>query len=167
MTSIIDVMIEIPYNSYVKYEYDDKEKKIRCDRVLNTAMSYPGNYGFIPNTLSGDGDPLDILLVSDYPLLPGILIKSRIVGVLLTQDEKGNDEKLIMVPSNNVDPSYSNITNYDELPKHILSKIKHFFTHYKDNEENKWVTVHGFKDIDVAIEIYNKSLLRFKNKINN
>jgi len=163
MTSI-DVMIEIPYNSYIKYEYDEKIKAIRCDRILNTSMCYPGNYGFIPNTLSGDGDPLDILLLSDYPLFPGTIIKARIIGVLLTVDEKGDDEKIIMVPCSSVDPTYYDIHNYDQLSKITLSKIKHFFTHYKDNETTKWVKVTGFKDRDTAIQIYNSSILRYKNK---
>ena len=103
MTSIVDVIIEIPYNSHIKYEYDEKINKIRCDRILNTSMNYPGNYGYIPNTLSGDGDPLDILMVCDYQLLPGIVIKSKIIGVLLTEDEKGADEKLLVVPYKGVD----------------------------------------------------------------
>ena len=135
MTFPVDVIIEIPRNSYVKYEYDEKSDRIRCDRILNTSMCYPGNYGFIPNTLSGDGDPLDILLISDYSLHPGVIIKARIIGVLLTKDEKGDDEKIIMVPDNSVDPSYNDITDYTELPEIISNKIKHFFTHYKDNEE--------------------------------
>lgn len=162
MTDITDVIIEIPYNSYVKYEFDDKTSRIRCDRILNTSMCYPGNYGFVPNTLSGDGDPLDILLISDYQLYPGVIIKARIVGVLLTEDEKGDDEKMIMVPHNSVDPSYNEITDYTDLPKITLSKIRHFFTHYKDNEENKWVRVKGFMDRDYAIGVYENS----KNKFN-
>jgi inorganic pyrophosphatase len=161
MTEGIDVMIEIPYNSYIKYEYDEKVGKIRCDRILNTSMCYPGNYGFIPNTLSGDGDPLDILLISDYSLHPGIVINARIIGVLLTNDEKGDDEKIIMVPDDSVDTSYSEIDNYDQLPKITLSKIKHFFTHYKDNEQKKWVKVKGFKDKDYAMSIYENSKKKY------
>ena len=138
MTSIVDVVIEMPYNSHIKYEYDEKINKIRCDRILNTSMNYPGNFGYIPNTLSGDGDPLDILMVCDYQLLPGIVIKIKF-GVLLTEDEKGADEKLLVVPYKGVDPSYEHIDDYTQLPKPTLSKIKHFFTHYKDNEEDKWV----------------------------
>ena len=161
MTSLVDVIIEIPYNSYVKYEYDSNLNKIRCDRVLNTSMCYPGNYGYIPNTLSGDGDPLDILLVSEYPLYPGVVIKSRIIGVLLTEDEKGDDEKIIAVPAKEVDPSYTDVINYLDLPKITIKKIMHFFTHYKDNEENKWVRVKEFHDKEFAQQVYTKSRERY------
>ena len=97
--STVDIIIEIPYNSFVKYEYDKTEQKMRCDRVLHTAMAYPGNYGYIPNTLSGDGDPLDVLMICEYPIYPGTIVKARMVGVLFTKDEKGDDEKIIAVPS--------------------------------------------------------------------
>ena len=126
----INMVVEIPYNSFVKYEYDIKEKIMRCDRVLHTAMAYPGNYGYIPNTLSGDGDPLDVLMICEYPIYPGIIVKARMVGVLFTKDEKGDDEKIIAVPSTQVDPNYSDISNYTDLPKWTLSKIEHFFKNF-------------------------------------
>jgi inorganic pyrophosphatase len=155
-----DMVVEIPYNSFVKYEYDKKKEVMRCDRVLHTAMAYPGNYGYFPNTLSGDGDPLDVLLICDYPIYPGIYVKVRIVGALLTADENGNDEKIIAVPNIKVDPNYTHINNYTDLPKWTLSKIQHFFKHYKDTENDKWVEVKGFVDKDDAIELYKMSLVK-------
>ena len=142
----VDMIVEIPRNSNVKYEYDKDKKRMRCDRIISTSMLYPGNYGYIPNTLSGDGDPLDILLLCDYPIYPGTIVKVKIIGVLLTEDEKGNDEKIIAVPSHEVDISYNEINNYTDLDKVTLQKIKHFFTHYKDNETKKWVNVKEYKD---------------------
>ena len=151
------MIVEIPYNSFVKYEFDKDMGKMRCDRVLHTAMSYPGNYGYFPNTLSGDGDPLDVLMISDYPIYPGILVEVKIIGVLLTTDEKGPDEKIIAVPSEKVDPNYTHINNYSDLPSWTLSKIKHFFAHYKDTESKKWVKVEEFKGREDAIQIYTKA----------
>ena len=156
--SYIDAIIEIPYNSFVKYEIDKKEKKMRCDRVLHTEMSYPGNYGYFPNTLSGDGDALDVLVISEYPLYPGTIIKVKIVGVLMTKDEKGADEKIIAIPAPNVDPNYSHINDIKDIPKWTLSKIKHFFEHYKDTEENKWVEVDNFYNKEQAQIIYTKAI---------
>ena len=136
-----DIIIEIPYNSFVKYEYDPEIRGIRCDRILHTAMAYPGNYGYIPNTKAGDGDPLDVLLISEYALYPMTTIKVNIIGALLTEDEKGMDEKLIAIPIEKVDPNYKRGTDIEDLPVNTLSKIKHFFNHYKDMEKN----VDGFE----------------------
>jgi inorganic pyrophosphatase len=156
----LDMIVEIPYNSFVKYEFDKDMGKMRCDRVLHTAMSYPGNYGYFPNTLSGDGDPLDVLMISDYPIYPGILVEVKIIGVLLTTDEKGPDEKVIVVPSEKVDPNYTHVNNYTDLPMVTVSKIRHFFEHYKDTESEKWVKVEEFKDREEAIQIYTKAVER-------
>ena len=155
----IDMVVEILYNSKIKYEYDDIINKMRVDRVLNTSMLYPGNYGYIPKTLSGDGDPLDVLLVTEYALDPGSIIKVRIIGVLYTKDEKGTDEKIIAVPARSVDSSYEKINNLNDLPESCLKKIKHFFNHYKDNDKNKWVLVKNFGDSEDALNIYYKSKL--------
>ena len=111
----IDCVIEISKGSNIKYEYDSDYKCVRCDRILNTSLVYPSNYGFIPNTMAGDGDPLDVLLITDYKLYPNIVIESKIVGVLLTEDEKGEDHKILAVPSSNVDPRYDNINNFKEF----------------------------------------------------
>jgi len=156
--SQFDMIVEIPLNSFVKYEYDKKLKSIRCDRILHTAMAYPGNYGYFPNTISGDGDPLDVLLICDYALYPGTIISVKIIGVLLTSDEKGKDEKIIAVPATTVDPNYANITHYADLPKWTLTKIKHFFEHYKDTEIDKWVIVEDFKGPQEAIVLYHHSI---------
>lgn len=156
MDFIVDSFIEIPYNSFVKYEYDSKIKKIRCDRILNTSMLYPGNYGYIPNTLAKDGDELDILVLSNFPLHPGTVIESKIIGVLMMEDEKGIDEKIIAVPSQNIDPDSKYINDINDCKPIVLKKIKHFFQHYKDNEEKKWSKVTGFHDKNYAIGLYNK-----------
>ena len=157
----VDAVIEIPYNTFVKYEYDEESKKMRCDRILNTSMLYPGNYWYIPNTLAGDGDPLDILLVCDYPIYPGVIIKTKIIGVLIMNDEKGKDEKIIVVPSEEVDTNYKDINELKDLPLGTVTKIEHFFQHYKDNETAKWCKVDGFKDSEFAMQIYKESLKRF------
>ena len=144
---------------------------MRCDRLLSTSMLYPGNYGYVPRTLSGDDDPLDILLVCDYSIYPGTVISVKVIGVLLTTDEKGADEKLIAVPAYEVDQSYEDINNYSDLCKSMTKRIYHFFEHYKDIDANKWVKVGGFKEATIAHDIFEKSILtyitnygKFKNK---
>ena len=163
--SILDMIVEIPRNSNVKYEYDKSLNKMRCDRIISTSMLYPGNYGYVPETLSGDGDPLDILLLCDYPIYPGTIIKVKVIGVLLTTDEKGADEKLIAVPDDSVDHSSISINSLSDIGNHVLSKIKHFFKHYKDNESNKWVQVGEFKDREETIDIIEKSKKNFLDSI--
>ena len=160
--NFVDMIVEIPYNSLIKYEFDEEYKIMRCDRILNTSMLYPGNYGFIPNTLSGDNDPLDILLLTEYPIFPGTIINVKIIGVLLTTDEMGDDEKLLAVPSYKVDPKFKNINDLNDLDDSTLNKIKHFFTHYKDNDDNKWVTVKNFENKDFALNIFKNSKIKFK-----
>jgi len=159
--NIFDMIVEIPRNSNVKYEFDEKLNLMRCDRIISTSMLYPGNYGYIPKTLSGDGDPLDILLMCDYPIYPGTVISVKVIGVLITTDEKGEDEKLIAVPGNNVDSSSTTIENLSDLGKHILIKIKHFFQHYKDNDVNKWIIVGDFKDKKSTLGIINIAKKRY------
>ena len=160
------MMVEIPYNSFVKYEFDKKINTMRVDRVLHTAMAYPGNYGYFPNTLSGDGDPLDVLLICEYPIFPGIYVKVKIIGVLLTEDEQGADEKIIVVPNSKVDPNYTNINDITDLPQWTISKIKHFFAHYKDTETNKWVQVKDFKGREKAFQIYKQSCSNYSKNLN-
>lgn len=159
--NIIDMIVEIPRNSNVKYEFDKKLKQMRCDRIISTSMLYPGNYGYIPKTLSGDGDPLDILLICDYPIYPGTVVRAKVIGVLLTIDEKGDDEKLIAVPGSEVDQSSLLINSLEDLGNHILTKIKHFFEHYKDNETHKWVKVKGFLSIEDTLKIISNSKKRY------
>ena len=151
-----DIIVEIPYNSYIKYEFDKSQHKLRCDRILGTAMCYPGNYGYFPNTLACDGDPLDVLLVTDYSLHPGCVVDCKIIGVLLMTDEAGLDEKIIAVPSASVDVNYACINALEDLPPFTLKKIRHFFTHYKDMEENKWCSIEGFRGAEHARSLLEK-----------
>lgn len=145
-----DAVIEIPYNSYIKYEVDKNVNTLRCDRILGTAMCYPGNYGYFPNTLACDGDPLDVLLVTDYPLHPGCIVDCKIIGVLVMTDEAGLDEKIIAVPTASVDINYASVNELEDLPPFTLKKIQHFFTHYKDMEDNKWCQIQGFQNAECA-----------------
>jgi len=152
----IQAVIEIPYQTCVKYEYDENYEKLRCDRILNTSMLYPGNYGYIPNTLGGDGDPLDILVLCDYQLYPGTIIECKVIGVLLMEDEKGIDEKIISVPSESVDLNSKFINDLNDISEIILKKIKHFFEYYKMNDKNKWCKVDDFKTKEDARNIIEK-----------
>tara|TARA_B100000029_G_scaffold511713_1_gene606498 strand:+ start:3011 stop:3523 length:513 start_codon:yes stop_codon:yes gene_type:complete len=158
---LVDMIVEIPYNSFVKYEFDKVSNMMRCDRVLTTSMLYPGNYGYIPNTLSGDNDPIDILMICDYPIYPGVIVNVKIIGILLTEDENGDDEKLIAVPSNKVDTTYNEVIDLKDLSKCTTSKIMHFFKHYKDTDKHKWVKVKNFENKETALQILQESRLRF------
>ena len=140
--SEINAVIEIPQGGEpVKYELDKESGAMFIDRFLRTAMFYPGNYGFVPHTLSEDGDPVDVLVVTQAPVVPGAVIRCRPVGVLLMTDEAGGDEKIIAVPTDALHPFYTNIRTYEDLPLTLLDKIAHFFQHYKDLEPGKWVKV--------------------------
>lgn len=163
----IDVIVEVPYLSNMKYEIDNDLKRIRLDRILNSSMVYPGNYGYIENTLAEDGDPLDVLLLSNYSLIPGCVIKSRVIGALIMRDEKGLDEKVIAVPDSKVDATYADINNIDELPKNILDKIKHFFEYYKKIDKGKWSEVDGFIDKDETFDLITKYSDKYESKYNN
>ncbi|MEW6166918.1 MAG: inorganic diphosphatase [Pseudomonadota bacterium] len=152
----INVIVEIPMNSEpVKYEVDKTSGAIYVDRLLTTPMRYPCNYGFVPHTLCGDGDPLDALVMMPMQLLPGCVINCRPIGMLEMEDEAGTDEKLVVVPTNKVSPLYKQINSVRELPDLIRDQIQHFFEHYKDLEKGKWVKVkgwHGPKDAMKTIE---------------
>lgn len=155
----VNVIIEIPMNSDpVKYEYDKDSGAIFVDRFIPVSMSYPCNYGFIPHTLGGDGDPIDVLVISSYPSIPGSVIKSRPIGVLLMEDESGQDEKILAVPTVKVDPAMENINSIDDLNPMLLKKISHFFERYKDLEKGKWVKIIGFEGAEKAKEIINESI---------
>lgn len=158
----INAVIEIPYGSNIKYELDKESGAIFVDRVVPSAVFYPANYGFIPNTLADDGDPLDILILNDYPIQSGAVIPCRLIGVLIMEDESGMDEKLLAVPADKIDPTYIDIKSYEDLPKATLNKIKNFFETYKMLEPNKWVKVQDFKDTNTAIEILNKAIKNYK-----
>ena len=132
------------------------------DRFLYTAMRYPGNYGFIPHTLSEDGDPCDVIVANTRAVIPGAVMSCRVVGVLLMEDEAGGDEKIIAVPSNKLTRRYEKVNNYSDLPEITLQQIEHFFSHYKDLEKDKWVRVLGWGDAEKAFQIINESLERAK-----
>jgi inorganic pyrophosphatase len=156
----VNVIIEVPLGADpVKYELDKDSGAMYVDRFLHTAMYYPCNYGFIPHTLSEDGDPVDVLVVSRVPVIPGAVVASRPVGVLIMEDEKGEDEKVLAVPSDALHPYYTDVGSYRQLPPVLIEQIAHFFEHYKDLERNKWVEIKSWGEageahrmIETAIE---------------
>ena len=154
--SNVDVIVEIPKNTNIKYEYDEDLRMIRCDRILNTPMMYPANYGYIPGTLSGDGDPLDVLVLCDFSLHPNTVINCKIIGVLNTTDEKGVDDKIIAVPNDKIDRNSKSYDNISDVSDDLKESIKYFFEHYKDLEKDKWVVVNSFESKEKAVEILKK-----------
>ena len=147
----INVIIEVPVGGQpVKYELDKDSSTIFVDRFLHTPMRYPCNYGFMPHTLSDDGDPIDVLVASTRALTPGAVINCRPIGVLIMSDEAGQDEKVVAVPSLKLTRRYENIRTYSDLPEITLEQIEHFFEHYKDLEPNKWVKIERWGDADEA-----------------
>ena len=143
----INVVIEIPMGGHpVKYEIDKSSGALFVDRFLHTAMYYPANYGFVPHTLSEDGDPIDVMVLGQVPVIPGCVMRSRPVGALVMEDESGPDEKMIAVPVVELHPYYADIASYKDLPPDLLDQISHFFQHYKDLEPTKWVTMGGWRD---------------------
>lgn len=161
----VNVIVEVPHGGHpVKYEMDKESGAMFVDRFMHTAMQYPANYGFIPHTLSDDGDPVDVLVVSRIPVVPGAVIRSRPIGVLMMHDEAGGDEKLLAVPVEKLNPYYKNVQNYTDMPEILIQRITHFFQHYKDLEEGKWVKVDGWKDADFAREIIVKAIEAEKQK---
>ncbi len=145
--NVVNVIVENPANALpVKYELDKESGALFVDRFLATPMHYPLNYGFIPNTLSGDGDPIDVLVLSEYPVTYGAVIPCKPIGVLLMEDEKGEDEKVLAVPSEKMNSEYSKYNEISDIPEVTLKKVEHFFEHYKDLEKGKWVKVAGYKD---------------------
>jgi len=138
----VNALIEVPQGGEpVKYELDKASGAMFVDRFLHTAMFYPGNYGFIPHTLSEDGDPCDVLVVGQVPVVPGAVIRCRPIGALLMQDEAGPDEKIVAVPVDKLHPFYSGVKTYQDLPPILTEQVAHFFQHYKDLEKGKWVTI--------------------------
>ncbi|KAF0191952.1 MAG: inorganic pyrophosphatase [Gammaproteobacteria bacterium] len=159
----INVIIEIPSHSEpVKYEVDKTTGAMFVDRFMSTAMYYPCDYGYVPHTLSEDGDPVDVLVVSPFALISGSVIRCRPVGVLKMTDESGIDAKILAVPVNKLTPLYKNINEATDLPEYLLAQIAHFFEHYKDLEPNKWVKVEGWAPAaDAKLEIV-ESIKRYK-----
>lgn len=161
----INVIIEIPLHSGpVKYEVDKASGTLFVDRFLTTAMYYPCNYGYVPQTLSEDGDPIDVLVLTPIPLISGSVIKCRPVGMLAMTDESGVDTKLLAVPIDKLSNLYAGIKSYKDVSPHTLETIAHFFEHYKDLEPKKWVKVDGWKDVDFAKKEITASIKRFPAK---
>lgn len=160
----IYVVVEIPQDSPIKYELDKESGAIFVDRFLFTAMHYPFNYGFIPQTLADDGDPVDVLVISRYAVVPGSVIRCRPIGALQMRDEEGVDTKLLAVPHSKLDLTYEGIKSYEDLPKILLDKIKHFFEHYKELEPGKWVKVEEFKGVEFAYEEIKRGIENYKSK---
>ena len=159
----INVIIEVPYLSDpVKYEVDKETGAMVVDRFMGTAMHYPCNYGYVPNTLSADGDPVDVLVLTPYPLIPGSVIRCRPVGVLKMKDESGDDAKVLAVPIDKLCKTYRNVQTFRDLSGEILNRISHFFEHYKDLDEGKWVRVDGWYGVDEAKEEILASVKMYK-----
>jgi inorganic pyrophosphatase len=159
----VNVIIEVPVGGEpIKYEMDKEAGTLVVDRFLYTAMRYPGNYGFIPHTLSDDGDPCDVIVANTRAIIPGAIMSCRVVGVLLMQDEAGQDEKILAVPSAKLTKRYDGIQNYTDLPEITLQQIEHFFTHYKDLEPNKWVKILRWGSCEEARDIVLASIERAK-----
>lgn len=159
----VNVIIEIPMRGEpVKYEVDKESGALFVDRFMSTAMFYPTNYGYIPETLSEDGDPVDVLVVTPIPLISGSVIRCRVVGMLKMTDESGVDAKLLAVPISKLSRMYDDVQNYDDLPESLLQSLEHFFKHYKDLEKGKWVKVDGWEGPDSARREIMDSLARYQ-----
>jgi len=159
--SDLHAVIEIPVGGVpVKYELDKTSGAMFVDRFLHTAMFYPGNYGFIPRTLSRDGDPCDVLVIAPVPVVPGAVIRCRPVGALLMEDQAGIDEKIIAVPVDDLHPFYTGIVSYRDLPEILLQQIAHFFQHYKDLEKGKWTNLGKWVDAENAQSLIMESIER-------
>lgn len=159
----INVIIEIPAHSDpVKYEIDKETGAMFVDRFMNTAMHYPCNYGYVPHTLSEDGDPVDVLVITPVPLITGSVIQCRPVCVLQMTDESGPDAKILAVPLSNLSSCYEHVQSMDDVPPLLIKQISHFFEHYKDLEENKWVKIDGWQPVDEAKKEIVDSIQRFK-----
>jgi inorganic pyrophosphatase len=161
----VNVIIEVPVGGEpIKYEMDKDAGTLVVDRFLYTAMRYPGNYGFIPHTLSGDGDPCDVLVANTRAIVPGAVMSVRPVGVLLMEDEAGGDEKIIAVPSSKLTQRYDKVKTYSDLPEITLQQIQHFFEHYKDLEPGKWVKVLRWGNAEDAHQLILEGIARAKEK---
>jgi inorganic pyrophosphatase len=159
----VNVIIEVPVGGEpIKYEMDKAAGTLFVDRFLHTSMRYPGNYGFVPHTLSGDGDPIDVLVCNTRALVPGCYINVRPIGVLVMEDNAGEDEKVIAVPTPKLTKRYENVFNYTDLPAITLDQVAHFFQHYKDLEPGKWVKIAGWHDAAQARQMIAEAIERGK-----
>ena len=157
-TGQINVFVEIPKDSDIKYELDKDSGIIFVDRFLYTAMQYPFNYGFVPNTLADDGDPIDVLVLSDKIIAPGVVIPAVVIGMLDMEDEAGGDTKILAVPTKKIDPFFGEFTDITDVPEAIKNKLRHFFENYKTLEPGKWVKIKEWKNKDAAIEAIKASM---------
>jgi inorganic pyrophosphatase len=161
----VNVVVEVAIGGEpIKYEMDKEAGTLVVDRFLYTPMRYPGNYGFVPHTLSDDGDPIDVLIANTRPIVPGAVINVRPVGVLKMEDDGGVDEKIIAVPSTKLTRRYEKVANYSDLPQITLDQIKHFFEHYKDLEPGKWVKITGWGDAAEAKQLILEAVERAKTR---
>lgn len=159
----VNVIVEVPVGGQpIKYEMDKEAGTLVVDRFLYTPMTYPGNYGFVPHTLSGDGDPIDVLICSTRQLVPGCVINVRPIGVLIMEDQAGEDEKIIAVPSAHLTKRYDGVEDYTDLPEITRQQVQHFFEHYKDLEPGKWVKIGGWHDAARAKEMIVEAIERAK-----
>jgi inorganic pyrophosphatase len=161
----INVIIEIPSHSDpIKYEVDKKTGVVMVDRFVGTCMHYPCDYGFVPQTLSEDGDPVDVLVVSPYPLFPGAVIRCRPIGMLRMTDESGPDAKILAVPVDKLSTRYRDVQKPEDLGKDFLATVEHFFQHYKDLEVGKWVKTNGWEGVESAKAEIIASIKRYENE---
>lgn len=157
----VNVIIEVPVGGEpIKYEMDKAAGAMFVDRFLYTSMRYPGNYGFVPHTLSDDGDPIDVIVANQRAIVPGAVMNCRPIGVLIMEDEAGQDEKVLAVPSMHLTRRYEKVHTYSDLPEITLQQIEHFFSHYKDLEAGKWVKVVGWQNADTAKRMISESIER-------
>jgi inorganic pyrophosphatase len=162
----VNVIVEVPVGGEpIKYEMDKLSGALVVDRFLYTSMRYPGNYGFIPRTLSDDGDPCDVLIANQRGIIPGAIVAVRPVGVLKMQDEAGGDEKILAVPATRLTRRYENVHNYTDLPEITIQQVQHFFEHYKDLEKSKWVKVIGWGGAEEARGFIVTAMERFANQV--
>ena len=160
----VNAIIEVPLGGEpIKYELDKASGAMFVDRFLYTSMRYPCNYGFIPHTLSNDGDPTDILVVGQRALMPGSVVRARPVGVLMMEDESGMDEKILAVPISKLDPTFESVKDINDVPDMLKQRINHFFEHYKQLEKNKWVKIVGWENAEKAKEIIEEAISRAGN----
>ena len=161
----VNVIVEVPIGGEpIKYEMDKEAGTLVVDRFLYTSMRYPGNYGFIPHTLSGDGDPVDVLICNTRAIVPGAVMSVRPIGVLLMEDNMGQDEKIIAVPSSHITQRFDGVANFSDLPQITLDQIQHFFQHYKDLEPNKWTKILRWGSADEAKKLILEGVERAKKK---
>lgn len=159
----VNVIIEVPIGGEpIKYEIEKDSGALFVDRFLYTPMRYPGNYGFVPHTLSADGDPIDVVVCNTRPIVPGAVMNCRVVGALMMEDDGGGDEKLVAVPTEKLTSRYDGVQNYTDLPTILTSQIEHFFSHYKDLEPNKWVKIERWAGVDEAKDMVREAIERAK-----